>query len=335
MSLTYSSLLVSLVEAVEALPCLAPPVCCGPRVRGRPRLYEDTLFLKALVVMVVRRLTSAHELWQVLHEPTAEMSQLRALLSCQGRFPCRRTWERRLGLLPATLPAQIAVLGRVLCECLDPFANSGRAVALDSTLLQAFGGHEWHKKHQESGLVPHTGIDCQAGWTKSGHHGWVYGWKLHLSVSCGEVWIPLGAHITPANCADSTIAPRLLEGLPLDIQFVLGDTHTNAPRVREICALGGQTLIASGRGAHPRPVTALNSQAVRSFFHKLRSCTIENFNEQFKSLFDAHRSVPTKGQAATTNWVLGAVLTYQLLIFHRWINNLPLRQELKYALRAA
>ncbi len=81
------------------------------------------------------------------------------------------------------------------------------------------------------------------------------------------------------------------------------------------------------------------SKALRSFFHKLRSCTIENFNEQFneqfKSLFDAHRPVPTKGPARTQNWALGAVLTYQLLLCHRWKHKLPLRKGLKYALRAA
>ncbi len=68
------------------------------------------------------------------------MATLRALLTCDGRFPCRRTWERRLEQLPDTLPRQIAALGRFLVEVLDPFASSGRAVALDSTLLRAFGG---------------------------------------------------------------------------------------------------------------------------------------------------------------------------------------------------
>jgi hypothetical protein len=42
------------------------------------------------------------------------MQALRALLSEQDRYPTRRTWERRLKTLPATLPAQIACLGRYL-----------------------------------------------------------------------------------------------------------------------------------------------------------------------------------------------------------------------------
>jgi hypothetical protein len=62
-------------------------------------------------------------------------------------------------------------------------------VAVDSTVLRACGG-VWHRKHREAGVVPHTSIDPEAGWTKSGWHGWVYGWKLHLVRTVAGVWIP-------------------------------------------------------------------------------------------------------------------------------------------------
>ena len=61
----------------------------------------------------------------------------------------------------------------------------------------------WHKKDREAGVVPHTSIDTEAHWTKSGWHGWVYGWKLHLVVSVAAVWIPLAAQreeeVAPAD----------------------------------------------------------------------------------------------------------------------------------------
>jgi hypothetical protein len=38
---------------------------------------------------------------------------------------------------------------------------------------------------------------------------------------------------------------------------------------------------------------------VRRIFHKLRSKTVENFNEEFKGIFDAHDQVPTKGLVNT------------------------------------
>src|SRR5205823_3687585 len=89
---------------------------------------------------------------------------LRALLTLpDGQFPARRTWERRLAALPATLPAQIGALGRHLATRIQPWANCGRAAALDSTPLPARGG-VWHKQDREAGLVPHTSIDTEAHW---------------------------------------------------------------------------------------------------------------------------------------------------------------------------
>ena len=46
------ALLVRLVMLVDLIPMPEPP----PRGRGRPRYYPDRLFLKALVVMVLRHL---------------------------------------------------------------------------------------------------------------------------------------------------------------------------------------------------------------------------------------------------------------------------------------
>ena len=103
------SLLVGLVLLVDRIPLPPRP----PVRRGRPRVYSDRLFLKALVIMIVRRLTTAYELLSVLAEPTPEMQTLRVLLLEQDRLPCRRTFERRLAALPATLPAQIGCLGGI------------------------------------------------------------------------------------------------------------------------------------------------------------------------------------------------------------------------------
>ena len=163
------SVLVLLVDLIDVIP--------GPtagRKRGRPPTYPERLFLKALVIMLVRDVTTVDGLLAILDQPTPEMRALRERLTLDGRFPSRRTWERRLNALPATLPARIGCLGRYLVGRIDPWADGGRAVAIDSTVLHARGG-VWHKKHRDAGVVPHTSIDTEAGWTKPGWHGWVYG----------------------------------------------------------------------------------------------------------------------------------------------------------------
>ncbi len=119
--------------------------------------------------------------------------------------------------LPETLPARIGLLGRHLVALIQPWANCGRAAAIDSTVLRARGG-VWHKKDREAGVVPHSSIDTEAHWTKSGWHGWVSGWKLHLVTTVAAVWIPLAAELTPANVADNEQAPALLREIPVDIR---------------------------------------------------------------------------------------------------------------------
>lgn len=322
------SLLITLVRLVERIPSPQPP---PQRGRGHPCVYPDRLFLKALVVMIVRRVSSVYGLLCVLEQPTQEMLALRHLMSHAGRFPSRRTWERRLGRLPTTLPAQIGCLGRCLVALIQPWAEYGRAIALDSTVLRARGG-VWHKKDRQAGVVPHSSIDTQAGWTKSGWHGWVYGWKLHLVTTVAAVWIPLAAKLTVANTADNEVAPELLSELPGEVRFALGDHSYDAPNVRVPCERRGCTLVASGQAPYPHDDPGVE---VRRCFHMLRSKAIENFNEQFKGIFDGHGQVPTKGLVSTQRFGLGAILVYQLTLLYRHEHGLDLRVGLKPFLKAA
>ncbi len=321
------SVLVALVQLVDRLPVPPPP----PPRRGRPAVYSDRLFLKALVIMIVKRLPRVHTLLAVLDQPTPEMQRLRALLTEHGRYPTRRTWERRLGALPDTLPAQIGCLGRYLVDVLCPWPDSSPLAAIDSTPLRAQGG-VWHKQDREAGVVPHSSIDTEAHWTKSGWHGWVYGWKLHLVITVAAVWIPLAAELTPANVADNEAAPWLLPELPPPLRFLLGDTSYDDPALHDQCAATGRFLVTSKRGPYPHTDDGVE---VRRVFHQLRSHSIENFNGQFKGIFDTRGPVPTRGLLATRRYVLGAVLVYQLTLLYRFLTDADLRVGLKPFLQAA
>lgn len=329
---TQETLLVIMVKLVDCIPM--PPIPAH-QSRGRPKVYADRLFLKALVIMLIRQVQSVNGVLSILVQPTSEMQQLRQLLTDEkGRFPSRRTWERRLAAIPATLPAQIGCLGRCLVELIQPWAKCGRAAAIDSTVLRARGG-VWHKKDREAGVVPHSSIDTQAHWTKSGWHGWVYGWKLHLVCTAAAVWIPLAAQLTAANAADNEEAPPLIRELPEEVHFLLGDQHYRDEALQTLCAERHCFLVTTQTGkGHPYPHTDPGVE-VRRILHKTRSIAIENFNEQFKGIFDAHGAVPTRGLVATQRFALGAVFLYQLTLMYRHQNNLDLRVGLKAFLKAA
>jgi hypothetical protein len=67
--ITQDSVLVQLIRLVERIPTPPPS---PRRPRGRPIFYSEKLFLKALVIMIVRRLHRVGELLAVLDEPTPE-----------------------------------------------------------------------------------------------------------------------------------------------------------------------------------------------------------------------------------------------------------------------
>jgi hypothetical protein len=321
-------LLVTLVRLVDDLPDSMEPR--HPK-RGRPPVYTDRLIVKAILIMIVRRLYSASSLLSFLNQETALTQALRELLMHKGQLASRRTWERRLKALPEKLPTAIGQLGRLLAERLHPWQQRGRAVAMDSTPLRAKGG-VWHKKHRDQGLVPHTTIDTEAGWSKSGYHGWWYGWKLHLACAVTAFWLPLAADVTVANTDDASIAPHLLAQLPAEVRYILGDTHYNTPDLRRLCQHRGCWLVATRRGKYPHTDTGVE---VRRIFHKLRSQAIEPFNGLFKNIFECGGQVPVKGFSRTRLFVLGAVLLYQLVLLFQFQHHKPLGLGVKSLLRAA
>jgi Transposase DDE domain len=204
-------------------------------------------------------------------------------------------------------------------------------VAVDSTPLNTSGG-VWHKKHKEAGEIPQTSIDTEAGWSKSGWHGWWYGWKLHLAVSGGAVWIPLAAALTAANTAANTIAPQLLAPLPAEVRDVLGDTHSNDPEVRRLCEQANRALVATRRGAYPHHDDGVE---VRRMFHTLRSLAIEPFHGLCKNVFEWRTQMPVQGLRRSQLLGLGAIGIYQLVLLYQHEHNLPLGKGIKPLLRAA
>ncbi len=48
----------------------------------------------------------------------------------------------------------------------------------------------------EKGIVPRSGIDTDAKWGYSRTKGWIFGYKLHLTCTTGEIVVPLAADVT-------------------------------------------------------------------------------------------------------------------------------------------
>lgn len=321
-------LLVQLLRLIDAIPEPPPP---SSRGRGRPLLYPDRLFVKVLVLMILRRLHRVHEVYAVLCLTSAEILEIRALLFGALGMPCRRTFQRRLTRLPQQLPAQIRCLGLHLLQLYQPWRHCGRAVAIDSTPLRA-QGPPWHQRDRAAGRVRDFSTDTHAHWTKSGWHGWVYGYKLHLVTTVAAVWIPLAARLRPANEADNVLALELLAELPHEPRFVLADSQYNTDQLHRFCAAHGRILVASGRTKQMRDDPGKD---VRRIFHALRGIAMENFNSLFKSINGVYRQLPTRGLVNTQRFLLGALFVYQLALLYRFHTGQPHQRGIKALIRAA
>ena len=140
------------------------------------------------------------------------------------------------------------------------------------------------------------------------------------------VWFPIAALLTPANVADSEPAPTLLNEVPAEVRFVLGDRHYNTPSLHEYCEQADRLLVTTKYGRYPHTDDGVE---VRRVFHKLRSIAMENFNELIFGIFDGHGQVPTKGLLATQRFALGAIFVYQLALLYRFEHDLQLCVGLK------
>ena len=256
--ITQDSVLVQLIRLVERIP--SPPPPSARRPRGRPIFNPEKLFLKALVIMIVRRLHRVGELLAVLDEPTPEMKIVRELLREEGRFPTWRTFQRRLKALPERLPEQIGCLGRHLVEVLKP-----------------------------------------------------------------------------ANTADNQIAPDLIEQLPEEARFVVGDIHYNAPNLREACLHHSSNeerfLVTTKRGAYPHTdLMASKSDASSTScaaWPTRTSMSISRLSSRYTGRFPPGRLINTQ------RFALGAVWIYQLTLLCRHERKLEINRGLKAFLRAA
>jgi hypothetical protein len=131
------------------------------------------------------------------------------------------------------------------------------------------------------------------------------------------MWIPLAARLTPADVADNQIAPALIEELPDEARFVLGDTHYDAENVRERCEQPQRFLVTSKRGAYPHTDSGVE---VRRIFHKLRrggptrtSTNTSKASSMYTSRFPPRaRSIPCAlllGRCSSISWLCSTAMS--------------------------
>jgi hypothetical protein len=217
--------------------------------------------------------------------------------------------------------------------------------AIDSTLLKA-KGHVWHKSSMKKGIVPCPGIDTDARWGYSHTKGWVFGYKLHLTSTTGDLVVPLTADVTTANVQDNKMYIPLTSlsssssfsafSLPY-LLYMIADPGYDAKVLYEyskkvlgidlICPVKRYKSTCNER----LEIVCFYESALGKAIYSQRRISIEPLIEHIKSVFRIY-PLPTRGFHTVSAIVLLSVLLYQLMVYYNCKNEKINPKSIKYML---
>ena len=293
--------------------------------RGRPETYSDASLIVFYAVMTLKGITAMRAQQTYLFHHPLWLERCR-LPGC----PSHVTLGRRYKALTPTLEAFTEYIAA------SRFAEAAgflQAVVYEDKSLFKAAGPVWHQKDRLKGHLPKglRGVDTTATWSKSGYHGWVYGYGLHLTgIRNG---FPVMFHVRPANVNErkvlDTKKDRLIEK---GVRCIVADNgYVDKKRQAafaqdDVLLLTPKTTLAEANpllGADPL-YTA--TQVAR--WQAARKVAIEpvfDLLSKLLSLTGAHKPLPLRGLAYVSTFLgLGIVLLQlSMLINVRW--GLPTR----------
>lgn len=196
--------------------------------RGHPVVYKPKALMVFFLLMHQRRLFrfKAQRRWLV-HHP-----EMRAVFGLDG-VPDRTTLSRRYKALYNVLQDFIAFLG-TYAEDLDPRFTSADLYT-DKSLFKA-QGPVWPQSDRQAGRIPEKlrHLDTDGSWSKSGYHGWVYGYGLHLVNN--RVGFPKLMQVETASVPETIVIDQQTERLLHDFRpatVTTDNSYTQALRIRQ------------------------------------------------------------------------------------------------------
>lgn len=289
--------------------------------RGAPKTYSDKVMFKVYLVSLLKKLWERRALWRYL----AAYPCIR--MACGlPKLPDRRTLDRRLAEIAAQAEGQIRTLALAL---LGELVSDGHVAASDGSAF-ATPGPVWHKKDKQAGMIPNGlhGLDPDADWIQSAYHGWVYGYKAHvsISVSSATVRVVLDATVTGSACESHILAQRLAN-LPETIEsFLLDAGYDDAPLLAACQARGMEVLVPLSKpiglstSQERRERAAYLATAEGKSRYQQRSTSIEPFFASLKDFF-ALDPLPVQGKTKASAYILLALYAWNLIVLFNFIND--------------
>lgn len=315
------SMLIGILHLIGLL-CLYTD---NDKKRGHPYVYPTTVILRCCVVRIWMRIPSVNSLHYYL---SIDDAYHRRVCNACGldNLPDRRTFDRRFKVLP--IRNVIARMGNVFF--LEGLVDATTA-SVDSSLLKA-GGPVWHKSSMKKKILPISGIDTDARWGYSKYRGWIFGYKLHISCSTGDLVVPLSADYTTANISDnmsyrSLVSPiaGFVENVVADPAYDDGELYrftNDACVARLVCPIKKYDSTPPQRIELVKFYNSKEGQVIYS----TRKISVEPLFEILKDAFGIG-ILPVRGFGISASFVLSCVFVYQLAVYYNCItgNDRPRR----------
>jgi Transposase DDE domain len=281
---------------------------------------------------------------------TVHRREIRSLTG-QRHFPSRSTFFSRYRRCHRLFTKAIELQGQ---QAIAEKIIDARQVAADKSLVPA-RGRPWHKHEKKKGKIP-RGVDREAAWGYSEHHGWVYGYSFEVVVSCTRksTVFPLMASVGTGSAAETRTFAEKIDRLPREVECVSADSgydandlgeriefdadgrrtgrrflcpenpRNTANRKLKPCATAKLELSRKRRRDRKTFLKSRRGQRI----YKRRIRTVEPFNSWLKSLFELDPHAWHRGLLNNQTQILAAIFAYQLLVrynYRRGNNNGRLR----------
>lgn len=294
--------------------------------RGRPYTYTDKALIVFFTMMLIKQITAfkAQHRWLVTHP-------LEVLRLGFETIPHRTTLSRRFKQLYETIQEFTIFVGW-WAEMLGSDFNS-QVLVEDASLFKALGP-VWHQSDRKINRIPEKlrNLDTDASWGKSGYHGWVYGYALHLT--CNRSGFPKLAQVETASVDESHILEQKTETIfRLNLRALVADNaYHKAMRVRSWAKVGVLLLTPASTWKNGRYAQTYHRLIRKQPFRKWLACrrtAIEPVFDLFAKVLGTtnnQKQLPVQGFSDVRTFLSLGVLALQIAMIVNNVWNLPPRQ---------
>ena len=293
--------------------------------RGRPETYADASLIVFYAVMALKGITAMRaQQTYLFHHPLM-------LVRCQlPACPSHVTLGRRYKALTPKLQKFTEYVAT------SQFAKAAgflqEVVYEDKSLFKA-AGPVWHQKDRLMDHLPKNlrGVDKTATWSKSGYHGWVYGYGLHLTgIRNG---FPVMFDVLPANVNErkvlDTKKDRLIEK---GVRCIIADKGY-IDKKRQATFAEDQVLLLTPKTTLPEANALLGADPLYTAtqvatWRRARKTAIEpvfDLLSRLLSITGAHKPLPLRGLAYVATFLGIGILLLQLAMLINVRCGLPTR----------